>query len=213
MKHGVQDQTVIPQPFVAWGVSARALPGQSASGDLHLVKSFQGGMLLAVVDGVGHGAEATAAAEVAVRILADHPEELPSFVIRRCHAALMKTRGVVMTVGSLRPSQGTLTWLGVGNVEAALLRADPNARPVAERVVLRSGLVGYGLPELQATVVPIAPGDLIVFATDGISPAFVSGWVLSDPPQRIADCIMAKHFKQTDDALVLVARYLGNDHA
>jgi hypothetical protein len=33
---------------------------------------------------------------------------------------------------------------------------------------------------------------------------------LSDPPQKIADAILAKHNKKTDDALVLVVRYRGS---
>jgi hypothetical protein len=33
--------------------------------------------------------------------------------------------------------------------------------------------------------------------------------VRSDSPQQIADRILKRHFKGTDDALVLVARYVG----
>jgi negative regulator of sigma-B (phosphoserine phosphatase) len=51
-------------------------------------------------------------------------------------------------------------------------------------------------------------GDLFAFATDGIRSSFTEGWVRSDPPQRIADSIIEQHFKQTDDALVMVVRYL-----
>src|SRR5262249_41555504 len=113
---------------------------------------------------------------------------------------------------SLRPLAGKLEWLGVGNVEALLLRADAPAKLAADRVLLRNGLVGYKLPELRTSVVTIAPLDLLVFATDGIRPGFANGWTRSAPPQQIADSIMERHFKGTDDALVLVVRYLGTGH-
>src|SRR5438093_709986 len=54
-----------------------------------------------------------------------------------------------------------------------------------------------------------AAGDTLIFATDGISSEFARGipWGLS--PQEIANSVCARHFKGTDDALVLVARYRG----
>ncbi len=204
---------VIARSPIAWGVAARARPGQACSGDLHLVKPVDGGVLLAVVDGLGHGEEAKVAAKTAVGVVDRYAGESLVSLVKRCHGALTKTRGVVMTLASLDVLARTLTWLGVGNIEGLLLRADPRPRPWgAERAVLRSGLVGYRLPDLRASVVPIAPGDLLVFVTDGINAGFAEGWLRSDPPQEVADKIMARYAKQTDDALVLVARYLGEGH-
>jgi serine/threonine protein phosphatase PrpC len=102
-----------------------------------------------------------------------------------------------------------LTWIGIGNVEGRLLRADSSASPPSESVLLRSGLVGYQLPALHASVLPIGPGDLLIFATDGVHAAFDQGINLADSAQKIADRILNRCFKGTDDALVLVVRYLG----
>jgi hypothetical protein len=54
----------------------------------------------------------------------------------------------------------------------------------------------------------VSPGDTLVFATDGISTDFRRELVWSLPPQNAAERILARHGKTTDDALVLVARYL-----
>jgi hypothetical protein len=35
---------------------------------------------------------------------------------------------------------------------------------------------------------------------------------LTEPPQQIAKGILARHILGTDDALVLVVRYIGNTH-
>jgi len=194
------------------GAAARAFPGEAVSGDLHLVKAFNHTVLLAAVDGVGHGEEATAAARLAVRILECHAEEPPTELISRCHVGLLATRGVVMTVASLDPGQNQLAWAGVGNVEVRLVRAGANADAAMERAVLRNGLVGYKLPELREQAISIAPKDLLVFATDGVGPDFAHGWARSASPRQIAEGIMERHFKGTDDALVLVVRYLGSTH-
>jgi len=205
----MQTTNILSEPLVAWGVAARPLPGQAVSGDLHLVKSFSNGVLIAVLDGIGHGEEAAAAARTGVAVLENHAGEPPVALVKHCHAALMKTRGVVLTLASVDPLAGTLAWLGVGSVEARLLRADPWARS-GERVVLRGGVVGYKLPELRVNNLFIAAGDLLVFATDGVGPGLApERWTQNDSPEQIANRIMEQHFKGTDDALVLVVRYLG----
>src|SRR5207245_2764106 len=56
---------------IEWGVAARSLLGQSSSGDRHIVKPFPRGVLLAAVEGLGHGDEAASAARIALATLAD----------------------------------------------------------------------------------------------------------------------------------------------
>jgi hypothetical protein len=204
------NSVVVPKPaLIEWSVAARPMTGQTVTGDLHLVRYFEDGVLLAAIDGVGHGDEALAAAEAAVAVLESRAEESVIFLVKSCHMALAKTRGVVMTLASLNWLERTLTWIGVGNVEGRLLRADSSASPQSESVLLRSGLVGYQLPALHASVLPIGSGDLLTFATDGVHAAFDQGINLADSPQNIADRILTDCFKGTDDALVLVVRYLG----
>lgn len=206
----MSQSTFQERPCIEWGVAARPLPGQTASGDLHLVKPLSKGVLLAAVDGLGHGDEATVAAQLAVTTLERNAEEPILSLFNRCHEALRQTRGVVLTLASLHPREATLSWLGVGNVEGRLLRADPKTNPQSESVLLRGGVVGYQLPALRTSVEPISPGDLLIFATDGIRAGFAQGLALGDPPQQIADGILARHLKGNDDALVLVARIIAN---
>jgi len=207
----MQDESLISTPLIAWGVASRALPGEVVCGDLHLIKPIPDGVLLAVVDGLGHGDEARTAAKTAIAVLESHAEEPPTMLVNRCHEALMRTRGAVLTVAALRSFEDELTWLGVGNVEAILLRADRRAK-ASDRVLLRSGLVGYQLPRLRASTLPLAPDDLLIFATDGIDAGFAEGVDRSESPQQLADDILERHFKGHDDALVLVVHYHGTQH-
>ena len=198
-----------PLPLIDWGVATLALPGQAESGDRGVVKPFPNGVLVAVVDGLGHGQEAAAAAKIAAEKVERYAHESVITLLRRCHERLKATRGVVMSLVSFNARNATLTWLGVGNVEGVLLRANVNARPARESLLLRGGVVGYQLPPLRTSVLPVTRGDTLIFATDGIRDGFAEGLPLSDPPQHIADRILVQHGKGTDDALVLVARYVG----
>jgi hypothetical protein len=198
-----------PPSILDWAVASQATPGEVVSGDGHLVQEFPGGALAAAVDGVGHGVEAAAAAQVAVETLQAHAHQSVLPLVKRCHEALLKTRGVVMTLASFNAVDGTLTWVGVGNVEGVLLRADPKASPAREHALLLGGVVGLQLPVLRGFVIPVAAGDTLMFATDGIRSGFDEGLPPDLTPRQTADRIMGRNAKGTDDALVLVARYLG----
>jgi negative regulator of sigma-B (phosphoserine phosphatase) len=199
---------------VDWGVAARPLPGAAVSGDLHLVKPFPGGILAAVIDGLGQGTQAALAARTAAAILAKYASHPVASLVKRCHGSLMMTRGAVMTLVSLDLRARSVSWLGVGNVEGVLLRGDAAAIPASEHLRLHGGLVGYQLPKLEPRRLPLRAGDLLALATDGISGDFTS--ILRrhehEPPAELAERILESHFKGNDDALVLVLRYLGSPH-
>jgi phosphoserine phosphatase RsbX len=187
--------------------------GQAASGDRHLVKPFPDGVLVAVVDGLGHGPEAAAAAALAVRTLESYAEQPVISLVERCHKTLRGTRGAVMSLASYSARESTMAWVGVGNVEGVLLRRPGTLRAGRESLLLRGGLVGTQVPTLAAAVIPVKWGDILILASDGIRREFAGDVIVTDPPQKIADRILAEHGKTTDDALVLVSRYLGRKRA
>jgi serine phosphatase RsbU (regulator of sigma subunit) len=192
-----------------YGIAARALPGERESGDLHAVIPLQHGLLVAVADGLGHGYEAPLAARVAVNTLARQPHLSVLSLVNSCHATLSGTRGVALSIASLEWHAGTMTWLSVGNVAGLLLHTDEGGHVQREHVPQRGGIVGHRLPPLRAATVPLHRGDVLIFVTDGVREAFVNEISIDAPPQETADCILARYGKQTDDALVLVGRWLG----
>ena len=208
----MQDSTAEARALIDWSVAERTISGERVSGDVYLIKPFEQRILVAVIDGVGHGDEAAKAARRTVEILDTYAVESGISLIKRCHEALLRTRGVVLTLAKLNTAENTMTWLGVGNVEGRLYRADAAAGHPRESVLLRGGLVGYQLPALRASVIPVAPGDLLILATDGIHTTFEDGINSNATPRQIADKILRWHFKGNDDALVLVLRYLGRQH-
>jgi len=145
-----RDASVDAPPVIDWGVATLALAGEMESGDLHLVKRVGRGTLVAAVDGLGHGAEAAAAARAAVAALDQYAEESLLPLVRRCHDALAGSRGVVMSLAYVGGVQPSLTWLGVGNVEGVVLHAAPNKRPARASLVTRIRPPGSGASPLES---------------------------------------------------------------
>jgi negative regulator of sigma-B (phosphoserine phosphatase) len=190
--------------LVTWGSAGVALRDETESGDLYIVQEYNDGVLIGAIDGAGHGAEAASAARLALATLTEHVYESPISLMLRCHAALKGTRGAVMTLACCHLHDWTVTWLGVGNVDAVLFHGQVGDAPA--RVVLRGGVVGYQLPPLRAEVLPLRPFDTLVMTTDGIEEHFADALSLEGTPQQIAERILNRHRKGTDDALVLVVR-------
>lgn len=185
------------------------LPGQSESGDRCLVVPIPSGNLVAVVDGLGHGSEAATAAETAVDCIREHAAAPLPEIAQHCNTALNRTRGAVLSLASFDTKRGTMTWLGIGNVEGRLLLRVNESAYGQQHLLLRPGVAGQKLPKMQSSVSRVNHGDMLIFVTDGISPDFADHISIDAPIGKIADGIVARYCKQRDDALALVVRYLG----
>ena len=137
-----------------------------------------------------------------------------------------------MSIASFNALTETMTWLGVGNVEGRLFRARPDAilreerrvgpvpvaaerrraeqgRHESESLLLRAGVVGSHLPPLDGARLSIQSGDTVVLATDGVDLSSEEDVGPDESPQAIAERLLSRHKKGTDDALVLVVRWVG----
>ena len=196
----------INRPALDIGIGSCALSGQDQCGDQCVVTPFDGGILVAVMDGVGHGPEAARAARVTEEIVRHSPGETLAFLIKRCHEGLRGTRGVVASFAAFNHAQKIMTWVGVGNVQGKLLSMDTLSQP--RTLLLSVGTLGHQVASVFPTALPIKSGDTLIFTTDGIREDFDQRVNLKQSPQQLADEILSRHARQTDDALVLVGRYL-----
>lgn len=197
------------QRLIEYGVANFSLPGHGKSGDHFLICPNRDGVLIAAMDGIGHGEEAANASKAAAAVFTTWPDEHIISLVERCHEELRSTRGVVVSLASIDAAHGMMTWLGIGNVQGALMRAGAEKGTVQEMLLLRGGVVGSQLPSMQAAVLPFERGDTLIFATDGVRPQWFESLSALESPQRAADRILERYQSGNDDALVLVVRLAG----
>ncbi len=198
-------------PRLEYYVKARPMEGMAVSGDAFLVTEAAGGVLVCVMDGLGHGEEAAKAAEVAKGLISRYAGDALLDLVRHCHEGLKQTRGIVASFVRFEPEEDAISWVGVGNVEALVFNRDAGSKYKREALASRGGVIGYTLPSLHCSSLAVHAGDFLVMATDGIAGAFIDGIDLDAPLALMADRIVEEYGKTSDDVLVLTARYLGGN--
>ncbi|HET7036565.1 MAG TPA: SpoIIE family protein phosphatase [Thermomicrobiaceae bacterium] len=185
------------------GAASQPYPGETVNGDAWLAEQQGERWRLALIDGLGHGPEAAAAARAALDALAAWPEASPLDALVACHQALHHTRGAAIAIASIDLAAGQLCFAGVGNVEARL-RQDGKER----RLMSYRGIVGAVLPRLRAFDLPLSDDWLLVLHSDGVSARFDLSEELpgAHHPDDLAAQILTRWARPTDDATVVVAR-------
>lgn len=200
MKTGIAD----------WAYAARTAPGQVESGDRHLVQAVDDGVLIAAIDGLGHGPEAArASAEAATALSASTADAPLPRMMGECHAALEKTRGATVSLARFDATKPRLNWLAVGNIHGQIVRRTPAHSRRDESLLLLPGMVGEQLPRLRESELPMARGDMLVLMTDGVDPQAAERLDTRRPPCETAQAVLEQGVNSRDDALVVVARYMG----
>ncbi|HJR71500.1 MAG TPA: SpoIIE family protein phosphatase [Gammaproteobacteria bacterium] len=188
------------------GIAERTRSGEVESGDRCVVATNGRRVLLGVIDGVGHGPQAALAAAAAAAILEAFVHEPVDTLLERCHTHLRATRGAAITLAVVDTDAPSLEWVGAGNVVAALQQIEPFGLPATRELLVRAGAAGGSLPSTRVSRLPLARGDTLVIATDGVDPAFTDDITCSETPQQLADRLLKRYATPQDDALVLVAR-------
>jgi serine/threonine protein phosphatase PrpC len=187
-----------------FGVVNRALRGETSCGDAYFIREFENKVLVAVMDGLGHGDDAAAASNTAVEYIKNNYQKGLTEIIKGCHEELKKTRGAAIGIALIDPDRSVLRYAGVGNIEVRV-----KSRTVIRPVSI-NGILGYNLRKVREEDFPYSPGDLIILHSDGISTKFDLNLYppefLGQHPQTIAERIAAEFGRERDDLTIVVAR-------
>lgn len=183
-----------------FGVSQHALYQSPACGDVwHL--AIEGQRISALlIDGLGHGEQAEAAARAGEAVFAQQPFAALEPLLADMHQAMQGGRGGAVAVAQFDGEQ-RVDFAGIGNIGAVLL--DPaQSRGLASH----PGIVGVQFRKVHAFSYPQANGQLLVLYSDGLQ----SRWNLADypglihrHPAVIAAVLHRDHCRGRDDVTVL----------
>ena len=187
---------------IDYAVVQQAVLGESTSGDACLVLESPGQVLVAVIDGLGHGRDAHEAALAALACIRANESSPLDTLLMRCHEALRHTRGAVIAVSRIDRQQHQLIHAGIGNIETRIIGAERTYHPVSI-----NGIAGHSVRKIRSEIFPFHPGDLLVMHSDGISERFeLSPLARERDIQFLASQLVHAHGRHHDDQLLLILR-------
>jgi len=198
---------VRPSARLEVGAVSVPYPGETVCGDGWAVEQSAGRDLVLVVDGLGHGSEAAAAAREAVRVFRKKAGLPPAELVRALHTALRSTRGAAAAVADLDLAGQTLRYAGVGNIAGVVL-----AGGTSHSLVSHNGTLGHALYKAQKFTYAFPNGATLVMHSDGLT----SRWGLDAypglglrHPGLIAGTLYRDFRRGRDDVTVLAVRAAG----
>jgi negative regulator of sigma-B (phosphoserine phosphatase) len=154
-------------------------------------------MLLAVIDGLGHGPIAAEASNAAVTLLKAASLDQPVLTLMQSvHAALRGTRGAAATLCLLHGRK--IEVCAVGNVQ---LTSTVSSVPL----VLSAGVLGMRVPKFRVCQTELKKGTRLALYSDGISTRFRAEETQALSPEAACKQIIERHRKKEDDATILIA--------
>jgi anti-sigma regulatory factor (Ser/Thr protein kinase) len=192
-------------PPAAWVAGAsRPIPGEDVCGDGYAARVVDGRRQIMLCDGLGHGPIAAIAARAAVTEFIVSPPGDPATVLERLHQRTRHTRGSVIAVAELDADRGVVRYAGIGNVSGTIVSATER-----RAMVSLPGIVGQQRRDIREFTYRVAPGDLVIMHSDGLT----DRWTLDaypglavQAPVLIAATLLRDYAKRRDDASIVVAR-------
>lgn len=198
------DQTSTAAPLLEIAGFAVPIRGERCCGDAMRWSYRDDRLSILLVDGLGHGLHAAAAAEEAANIFEKYSMEPPREILARIHDALKKTRGAAAAVAEIRPLLGTLTFAGIGNTSTVLL-----SKALSRNLVSHNGTLGHIMARIQEFRVEWPRDAVLVMHSDGLQTRWdVSQYpgLLARSPAIIAGVLFRDFHRERDDASVLVVK-------
>jgi anti-sigma regulatory factor (Ser/Thr protein kinase) len=185
------------------GVVTRSRRCAPFNGDAFVIREWEGKLLAAVIDGLGHGEFAQQAALAAQRYVQTHYDQSLDKIFSGTGRACLGTRGVVMALVRFE-SRTQITFASFGNVEARVWSG-----PEKTQLVVQRGVLGLNDRNVTVQTQKWSPGWVLVLHTDGVS----DRWQWHDfpglerePASVIAGRLLRGLANRDDDATVVVIR-------
>jgi anti-sigma regulatory factor (Ser/Thr protein kinase) len=186
------------------GAICKPMPGEMRCGDGWGCELLADRCILALVDGLGHGTGAAAAAELAIASVRQHRAKAPAAIVQYVHDALRATRGAALAVAEVDLAQQSLRFCGIGNISATIISGDS-----LRHLVSYNGTAGHEARKIVEFTYPWSANALLIMHSDGL----MTRWnlqaypgLLQRHPSLIAGVLYRDFVRGRDDVTVLAAK-------
>lgn len=178
--------------------------GEPVCGDGWTIRAHDHGFAVLLVDGLGHGLSASAAADAALAVFTAGTYSSALEMLRLIHLGLMHTRGAAATIVDVRPAAATAIVIGIGNVATVVCHG-----ATAKSGITLPGILGHQARQFREFSYAWRPDSLLVVHSDGLT----TRWTMDTyqglqtcHPAVIASVLYRDCSRGRDDATVVVAR-------
>ncbi|ULA67060.1 MAG: Phosphoserine phosphatase rsbX [Nitrospira sp.] len=191
-------------PVVRTGVIQTAMPGEHVSGDAWYSECTANRTLCVVVDGLGHGALAAQAAQLAVETFRTHAGASLTEQVDLAHRALRPTRGAALGIAEILHDHAIVRFVGIGNIMASICQAGDSRNMVSQ-----NGILGHQIRRVTEFQYPWSESAMLVMCSDGINTHWdvspYTGLAARDP-SLIAATLYRDFSRGRDDTTVVVLK-------
>jgi anti-sigma regulatory factor (Ser/Thr protein kinase) len=196
------------EPPAKLGVRLRSLnvpkPGETVSGDGHLIKQDKNGIHIFFADGLGHGQAAHEAVQTGLQAFHSVRIESPVEMLRHIHDQVRKTRGMVGTIVSYNKTENEWTFCGIGNISNRTYTG-----LLFKSYMSYNGIIGLNIPgTMKDARIPGEKNQHLILCSDGIR----TRWDLTKYPSVfkydsiiLAACLYKDFSRRNDDTSILIA--------
>lgn len=145
------------------GTSVRSADGFAVSGDAAVSIDRGGVLVLAIIDALGHGPHAHAAAVIAEELILESTMTDPPSLLSALDAGLAGTVGAAAAVATINLETGQGTYTGVGNTVGRIIGQTDR------RLISSDGVVGKRSMAGRSAGFVLGRGETLLMHTDGLS--------------------------------------------
>lgn len=178
--------------------------GERISGDNAIIEERNGLVLLAIIDGLGHGKDANIMSKEIEKFLRENWTNNVKETLLKLHQHCQGTLGAAVGLAVLKVSTGELSYCGVGNTVIRILGNR------SKRLPSMDGVLGTRMRTPVIHSLDLTPSDILLLYTDGIKDRFdLDDYrsILYESPQSIVKNIVRRFGKKYDDATCIVLKY------
>lgn len=132
-------------------------------GDKYLFITLGTDLLYVVIDGIGHGEDASNVANLAYQTIKQYSDQPIKSLIQTCEKAIEKTRGVAISFVLIKKAENKIFYFSVGNIESLIIT--PTS---IHKLKTIPGIFGAQQYPIELQVLTLPKDAKLLMHTDGL---------------------------------------------